>query len=284
MAVTTVSSLNSLYNVLFEETWYVARQAAMMPNLVFRFQDGGLGAQARKVGEWGSITVNQVAEGVDAAGASTFGKTLGATLTPSDAVGVAILTDDMVNTDQENTVAALSFEMGNAIATSVDESIVDLFPSFSTDKGTGAGQTATLASASAAISILINNKASGPFNFVLHPYQWHDIFKELGMPAATYSFLGDVANEALREYSVGQFVGARWFINSNIDVDGSDDAVGAVFSPRAIGYDPRGEPKYETERDASLRATEYVVVHKYAVGILKNTWGVKLTSDASEPS
>lgn len=284
MAVTSVSSLNSLYNLLFEETWYVARQASIMPNLVYRFQDGGLGAQARKVGEWGTIAVNQVAEGVDAAAASTFGKTLAATLTPNDAVGVAILTDDMVNTDPENTIAALSFEMGNAIAGAVDESLVDLFPSFTTDKGPGAGSNATLATASAAISVLINNKAPGPFNFVVHPYQWHDLFVALGMPAATYSFLGDVANEALREYTVGQFVGARWFVNSNIDVDGSDDAVGAVFSPRAIGYDPRGEPRYETERDASLRATEYVVTHKYAVGILKNSWGVKYTSDASTPS
>lgn len=284
MAINTTSSLNSLYNTLFSDTWYVAREQAMMPSLVTRFNNSGLGFQARKGGVWSQISVSTVADGVDATNAQAFDKTLEYTLTPSDAVGVAILTDHMVNTDPDNTVASLAFEMGSAVAEKVDTDIVNLFTSFTTDKGDGAGNTATLANASAAIAVLRNAKAGGPINAVLHPYQWHDIYVELGLPAATYSFLGETANEALREYTVGQFISARWFINANITVDGSDDAIGAFFSPRAIGYDPRGEPRYETERDASLRATEFVVTHTYAVGILRNSFGVKFTTDAATPS
>ena len=119
---------------------------------------------------------------------------------------------------------------------------------------------------------------------MLHPYQWHDIWVELGRPAATYDYLGDVANEAMRNYAVGKWVGMAWFTSANITIDASDDAVGAVFHREALALDTRRAPRLEPERDASLRATEMNMTAGYAHGVRRSTYGRYITSDATTPA
>jgi hypothetical protein len=114
--------------------------------------------------------------------------------------------------------------------------------------------------------------------------QWQDLWVELGRPAATYSFLGDVANEAMRNYAVGNWVGMSWFTSANISVDTSDDAVGAVFHREALALDTRRAPRLEAERDASLRATELNMTAGYAHGVRRSTYGRYITSDATTPA
>lgn len=283
MGVSTTSNLNSLYNLIFEDSMFVAQEAALMPNIVRVFDDNQTFA-ARKVSKYTEATAESVAEGVDFAGSSDFGKTLAATLTPSEVVAKFVLTDVMVKNSGPTARRDAALTLGNAMAQKMDTDIVGTFTSFTTDKGPGAGQTMTLAKAGVAMAVLRNTKTPAPLYVVLHPYQWHDIWVELGQPAATKSFLGEVANQAMRDYFVSDMLGATWFVSANIDVDSSDDAIGAVFNPNAIALDMREAPKLETERDASLRATELVLVAGYAVGVIRPEFGVKLTSDASEPS
>jgi len=96
---------------------------------------------------------------------------------------------------------------------------------------------------------------------------------ELGQPAANYAFLGDLANQAMRDYFVaGPLISAT-----------NDDAVGGIFTPKAIVLDTRRPPRLEAERDASARAWELNMTAGYAYGIQKQDYGVGYTSDASEP-
>ena len=106
----------------------------------------------------------------------------------------------------------------------------------------------------------------------------------MGQPNATYSFLGDTANQALRDFYVGNWVNATWFISANIAVDSSDDAYSAVFNPNALGFDTRESPTLEPERDASRKATELNMSAGYAVGVIRSTFGVYLIHDATEPT
>ena len=76
----------------------------------------------------------------------------------------------------------------------------------------------------------------------------------------------------------------NWYTSANITVDGSDDAISAVFNPQALAFDSRISPYMETERDASLRATELNIVAGYATGIIRQEFAVKYTADATEPS
>lgn len=106
----------------------------------------------------------------------------------------------------------------------------------------------------------------------------------MGQPAANQALLGDVANQALRDFYVGRWVNIQWFVNANISVDGNGDAISGIFNPQAIGFDSRKAPTMEIERDASLRAWEMNMSAGYGYGVIRNSFGVKFTADASEPS
>lgn len=106
----------------------------------------------------------------------------------------------------------------------------------------------------------------------------------MGQPAGTYPFLGDLANQALRDFFVGSWLNSEWFTSANITIDSGDDAIGAVFNSNALGFDSREAPTLEPERDASLKGWELNMSAGYAVGELRDEWGVSLTHDATEPT
>jgi len=164
----------------------------------------------------------------------------------------------------------------------IDSDLVDLFSGFTTDKG-AAGSALSIARCAKAISKLRANKAPNPLYFVLHPYGWHDIWLELDQPSTNQAFLGDVANQAMREFYVGNWMAAQWFISANIDVDDDDDAVSGCFHREALALDTRKPPTLEPERDASKRAWELNLYAWYAVGERRDSYGVGLTHDATEP-
>lgn len=281
MAISTKSDLNSLFNTIFEDALFVAREMNMMTNMVTVYN--GAGYAQRKISQWATLTAEAVNEGVDYANPQTFDKSVLATLTPSEVMGQSILTDVMYETDPEDTRRACAQELGNAMATKIDSDLVGDFASFSTDVGPGAGSTATLAKFGVGASILRNNKVMNPLYAVCHPFHWHDLWVELGQPAANKAFLGDVANRAMQDFFVGSFLNMNWFVNANIGVDGNDDAVSGIFNPQALAFDSRKAPTLEPERDASLRAWELNLVGGYAHGVRRSTFGVKYTADAAQP-
>jgi len=281
MAITKVSDLNSLYNLIYEKARFVARDMNLMVNLVDNRSASGY--MARKISERPQITATAKGEGVDFASPTTFGRTLVATLTPGVAFAQALLTDEDMQTDPDNAARDAAMEGGMAIAQKIDDDLANDMASFTTDKG--ATTTAlTIAKCAAALAVLRNNSVPGPFTFVLHPYGWHDVWTELGQPVANDAFLGDVANEAMRQYFVGNFLAAQWFVNANIDVDGTPDAISGVFTRSAIMFDTREPFTMEPERDASMKATELNFSAGYAHGVVKASYGIKLTHDATEPA
>lgn len=281
MAITTKSALNSLFNTIYEDALFVAREANLMTNLVRNFS--ATGWMNRSVAVRPQISAVAVTEGVDFASPTTFGRSALATMTPTEVMAQVVLTDVDIETDPDNARQDASRELGMAISTKIDTDLVAEFTDFDTDKGT-AGSSLTIARCAAGVSVLRNSSIPNPIYFVLHPYGWHDIWTELGQPGANQAFLGEVANQALRDFYAGRWLNADWFVNANIAVDGSDDAISAVFSPQALGFDTRKEPTLEAERDASLRAWELNIVAGYADEAIRTDYGVKLTHDATEPS
>lgn len=282
MPITTKSDLNGLFNTIYEDALFVAREMNMMTSLVTVYN--GSGYAPRKIGQWAQLTAETVAEGVDFAKGEKFDKTLLATLTPSEAMAQTIITDVMYETDPDDTRRSAAQELGNAIASKVDTDICSDFASLTTDVGPGAGSDATLAKVAVGVSKLRNSKIPNPLVAVLHPYAWHDIWVELGQPTTNQAFLGDVANQALRDFFVSNVLNLTWYINANIAADASDDAVSAIFNRQALAFDSRKAPVMEPERDASLRAWELNMVTGYAHGVRRPTYGVKYTCDVSEPS
>lgn len=282
MAITKISDLNSLFNEIYERAVFVAREMNLMTELVSGYTATTFAP--RNLSTRPQLTVETKAEGVDFTNAQTFGKTLVGTLTPTMKMGQVVLTDEDVMTDPDGAVSDASTELGQAMAAKIDTDLLSVFSSFTTDIGS-AGATPTLAKVAAGINILRGRNAFGRPNVVMHPYCWNDIWLELGQPAAEKAFLGDVANQALKDYWVGSFLAANWYISGNISIDGNDDAVNGIFTREAIAFDSRVAPTMETERDPSLLGWEINLHAGYATGLgNRPTFGIKYTADASIPS
>lgn len=283
MAITKVSDLNSLFNTIIEDTLFVARENTIMAGLVMPY--GATGWMDRKIPIRPQLSMTEVAEDEDFATPTTFGKSLKATLTPVMYMTQVFLTDRDIETDPDSAQGDAAREAGFAMAENVDTKLLGLFGSFTSSKGT-ANNALTLSNVAAASAVLVANKARGEVWVVLHPYQWHDIWVELGQPGTQKAFLGDVANEALRRGVVGEFVGLSWARSSNITIDANSDATGAAFTREAIGLDTRRRPRMEPDRDPSFGggAWELNWSHGYAHGIIRNEFGVYIISDATEPT
>lgn len=285
MAITQTSDLNSLYNQIYERALFVLRETNLMVNLVSNYSANTF--YTRNITTRPTLTVETAAEAVDYTNAQSFGKTLVGTLTPQERIAQVVITDIELMNDPDPTAADASQEMGAAMAAKIDTDLAALFPSFTTDKGPGAGSAATIATVAAGISVLQNRQAvqDGPINVVLHPYSWWSIWKLLGQPVSNAAFLGDLANQALRDYYVGNWLGVRWFTSSNIATDSGNDAVSGIFTQSALAFDSRIAPYMETDRDPSLRATEWNLVCAYATGVGKRpNLGIKYTAAADEPT
>lgn len=281
MAITKVSDLASLFNTLYDDALYVARETNVMLSLVRTFN--AVGWMNRVVPIYAQVTAQSIGEGIDFANPTTLSKSASATFTPAEIMAQVLLTDRDIDTDPDGARQAAAQELGGAIATKIDTDIAAEFINFTASKGS-AGNALTIAKVAAGIAVLRNAKAPQPLYVVLHPYGWHDIWTELGQPAATYAALGEAANQALRDYFMGAFLGAQWFINANIAVDGSDDASGAVYNRGALGFDSRKEPTMEPERDASLRAWELNFSAGYDTAVIRDAFGVELIHDATAPT
>lgn len=284
MAVTSTSALNSLFNTIYDDALFVAREMNLMAALVDN--RSATGWMNRVVPTRPAISAVSVGETQDFNSPTTFGLTAKATLTPGEIIAQVVLTDRDMDTDPHGAQQDATMELGGAVATKIDEDLVTLFASATTDKGDGAGNAATIANAAAAIAVLNNNKAFqfGGVNAVWHPYHWHDLWVELGQPGANQALLGETANQAIRDYFVGSFLRATHYTSANISVDGSDDAVSGLFVRPALMLDTRRAPRLEPERDASARAWELNMTAGYAVGIVRQEFLMGFTADATEPS
>lgn len=285
MAISTTAELNALYNDIYEDSLLALREENLMVGggLVTMYLNGR-GYADRKVGVWSAASVAVKPEGDDFVTGTQYSKSLAATFTPQVRMAQFVLTDEMKQTDDvDNVRTRATDELASSIAEQIDVDMLTLFSGFSSVKGS-ANNPLTIAIVAAAQTKLRTNKARGQRNAVLHPAHWHDLWIELGQPVATKVLLGDVANQALMDFYVGDWMGMRFFISANIPVDGNADAYSAVITREALAYDQREAFALEAERDASRKAEELNASVGYAVGELRDAAGVAILSDATEPT
>jgi hypothetical protein len=281
MTTSTVTSLNSLFNSIFEDAIFVARETNLMAGLVTQYTGGGMAD--RKLGIYPTLSAQQVAEGTDYANATEWTKTSQMSITPANYMVQVVLTDQRIATDPDDARRDAAREMGAAVGTKIDTDLTALMADFSTDLG-ATGSSLTVQRCANAMAKLRTNKAPNPINFVLHPYGWLDIWTELGQPASNKAFLGDVASAAMRDFYVGDWMGAAWFTDANIALDSTPDAFSGAFHREAIALDTRRAPTLEVERDASKLGWELNMSVWYGTGERRDSFGIQLTHDATAPS
>jgi len=192
------------------------------------------------------------------------------------------LTDLLEEASNDDTAAAVGRQLGAAMAEKVDTDLAALFTGFS--NSVGAVETEiTVDDMFKAAATLRNNKAPGPYVAVLHPYQAFQLKKLLAGNGNTPMNNHDLANEALRTGYVGQIAGIQIFESTVITGPDSagDGFIGAAMSADALGYMVKRSMRIETQRDASLRATEIVGSMAYGTSELIDAYGVKIIADAA---
>jgi len=275
-ANTTSSTLDDLFANIILEARYTAESNSIMLGLCTRYDIGNVAGKTVQVPKYPSITAAGLTEGTDMS--QTTVSTTSKTITVSE-VGAQVVLTDLAAMGAGNPAQELGTVLGNAIATKIDKDLIALFDGFSTSLG-GAGTEITVADLMKAAATLKTANAPGQMAAVVHPYHAYQLKANLTNTFANPNG-GDLQNDAMRNAFVGQIGGIDIYESSNVSIDGSDDAKGAVFVPQALAIAMKRDFNLETQRDASLRAFELNATAIYGVGELDDDYGVELLFDAA---
>ena len=270
------SNVSDLLPSIVAEALFQAQERSIMRNLVKNYTMGANNGKTITVPKWTATAAGDLTEGTDMS--NTALDTTSAVLTVSEVGVMSTITDLALRTSAANVVADAGRLMGEAIAKKMDQDLLGLFDGFGTAIGNGATQISA-ASIFEAVARLRAAGVSGDDLFcVVHPYVAYDI--KSGLTNTFAGHAGDLSNEALRSGYVGTIAGVNIFESSNI-ADTAGASKGAVFHRDALGLAMMQDINIETQRDASLRATELVATAVYGVGELFDNYGVELNFDSS---
>ena len=273
----TTTVLSELLPSIVAEAMFQAQEQSIMRGLVKNYTMGANNGKTITVPKWDTVAAAAVAEGTDLT--NTALNTTSATLTVSEVGVMATVTDLAVLTSAAYVVADAGRLMGEAIAKKIDQDLLGLFNGFSTVVGS---PTTTISAAKIfeAVAKLRNNGVSGADLYcVLHPHVAYDLKANMTNTFANPN-AGDLQNEAMRTGYVGQIAGVNIFESANI-TDTNGDSLGGLFHRDALGLAMMQDINIETQRDASLRATELVATAVYGVGELFDTYGIEMSFDST---
>jgi hypothetical protein len=278
---TTSSTLSELFTNITQEAIFTFQETSVMRPLVTLYPIIGSGKTV-EVPVYPTISASAVNEATDLS--NTAVNPTSATITASEVGVMTTLTDLGANSASRNVGADIGKLFGEAIAKKVDTDLVNLLDDFASasDQG-GAGTELTADLLFKAQAILRSANVPAPYYGVFHPKALFNLKKTLTQAgyAGTATAISDIGNEALRNGYIGRIAGIDVFENANITIDAYDDSYGGVFHPASLGLAMKEEFKVESQRDASLRATELVASIVYGTGVIKDTYGVTVRTDTA---
>lgn len=275
---TTSTGISELYTNIIQEALFTFQETSVMRPLVTTYSISGSG-KTISVPVYPAISAAAVAEGTDLSNTAINPTEI--TITASEVGVMTTLTDLARDSASRNVASDIGKLFGDAIAKKVDTDLSALFASFTVDVGSASTElTADLLFK--AQSTLRSLNIPAPYYGVFNPKAVFNLKKTLTNAGYTTSSnaLSEIGNRALIDGFVGRVAGIDIFENANIAIDTYDDSVGAVFHPSSVGLAMKADFKIETQRDASIRGTEIVATVTYGKGLIKDTYGVKITSDS----
>jgi len=277
---TTSSTLSELYTNITQEAIFTFQETSVMRPLVTLYPLMGSGKVA-EVPVYPAISAAAVNEATDLS--NTAVNPTSATITASEIGVMTTLTDLGASSASRNVGADIGKLFGEAIAKKVDTDLCALFSSFTTNTGGAAGTELTADLLFKAQAQLRTLSVPAPYYGVFHPKALFNLKKTLTQAgySGTATAISEIGNEALRNGYIGRIAGIDVFENANLSIDGSDDSIGGVFHPASIGLAMKEDFKVETQRDASLRATEIVASIVYGKAVVKESFGAAITTDAA---
>ena len=283
MAIQTATSgnLETISNIVLAKTRYTAESAAPCKNLIEHFPLGS-GQKQLTIPKSGSISFDNLTDGVDIADSKDLSIST-TDLTTGEVGGKFIITDKLAKQFNEDVFSMIGRLAGDAQARKVDKDIIALFAALNGGTSLGAsGNPFGLTQAFGVAAHAQSNMFPNPVYIVQHPIPLMQLNKSGAAVGATY-YAGIIGEneDLLRRFFGIQINGVNMFWDANIVVDGSSDAVGAIFSKNAMAFLESKDWGVERERDASLRAWEVVYVADYGVFEIDDTYGAPMTYAAA---
>jgi len=291
MAITTLQQCQDTIPTVIEKARFTELFGFPMAALVQNIPKKGKGSTVN-VPYWGILSASTLTEGVDMANSQTLVDT-NVPVTLNEVGAKVILTDNLIEDDQEEVKGVAGILLGNCLGLKRDTDLLALL-----DNGTnslcGANTPITMGHIAAGRALLQGNATSvggpcpGPYTVILHPFTTLDLVDVVTpiLPTATYTpaMSGGLTDEILRQYTIGRLFGMNMIEDGNLPIDDDDDIKGGIIGPTSIILATAREWNVEPERDASLRAWELNCVGRYGVANYLNGWTVELYADAATPA
>uniref|UniRef100_A0A6H1ZDM2 Putative capsid protein n=1 Tax=viral metagenome TaxID=1070528 RepID=A0A6H1ZDM2_9ZZZZ len=274
----TTGNLANAQNVMITQCVYTAEHSDPVSSLVTNFSlpKGHKTLTYPKVGQ---MTASNLTDGEDIIDQENIGLT-SVDLTTSEVGLKVILTDKLVRQFNEDTFKVIGRQMGDAMSRKLDRDLIALFSALNGGTTWGVDNLVLSIAHAAGISGRARaNKWPRPIYAVHHPNAMGALAKATMAVGATYyaGILDTISKEIFANFWRYSIDGIKWFEDGNIDkVAGQDSGYGAAFSKDALACIKSLAPTTERERDASLRATEVVIVSDYGVFELDDGYGAPL--------
>jgi len=270
---TTTTTLTELIQASIGEARVVSSQGVNLEEYVTRRPlEAGKGSATFPI--FDEEVMNSVAEGTDLT--NTAFDSTAVTITPGEYGLMTTLTDLASNRAGAQAAIDIGRVMGEAARAAKNEAIYALCDGFSTALGT-TDTDITEALIQQAVATIRAAKAPGPYYMPVTPWVLEDL---LGLYSTNTNYTAEaLRNQSVLEGTLPPIHGVIPLIVDNITGIDDADTKTAVFSGAAIGYVEEWDFRVETERNASLRGTEWVATASFGVGEIKDSWGVELLVD-----
>jgi len=280
MAIQTASTteLDEAQRIIIAKARFTAEHLAPMLSLVEHFTLGK-GEKQLTIPKVGQMDASDLTDGLDITDSEDIGMT--AFQVDTEEVGLkVILTDKLARQLNEDVFAMVGRQVGDAMARKKDKDLLALFNGLG---GSADGADAiTLAYYQAVSSLLRAVPSPMPIVAVIHPFQAH-ILKVALATTGTYGWHTGISADVLTQWQVANIAGIPCYEDGNITY--TTTAHGAMFSRTGcLGYLQSLADTTERERDASLRATELVIVSDYEAFEIDDNYGYDMFYTCVSPT
>ena len=278
MAIQTVTTgqLEDAQAIVIGECLFTMEHNSPTKNTFTKYTLGS-GEKQITVPKVGQMTARSLVDGEDITTSEAIGMTT-TDLTTAEVGLKVILTDKLVRQEKPDMFRTVGRQMGEGVDRKVDTDCLALFDGLSNTAG-ASGAGLNLRSFLAVIAMLKTQKAPRPWACVHHPNAIYKLARTVTTTAGTYPFPRGFSEDLLKDFWNLTIDHVGVFDDGNIT--SAVTSKGAMYSKDCFCYIESQAPYVERERDASLRATEVVMVTDYGVFELDDSRGAGLTYDIS---
>ena len=272
----TTGNLENAQKIILSSARYTEEHNAPALALIEQFSLPK-GAKQVTVPKVGQMSMSDLVDGQDIIDEEEIGMTT-VDLTASEVGAKVILTDKLVRQAADNVFSMIGRQLGDGMARKKDTDVIALYPNLNGGTVLGAdGRSMSAANTHAIISNAKANKFGSQLYILHHPNAVANLSKEAATTAGNNAEItsGWSADLLSNFYSgLRPINGVPIFEDGNIDkVSSVDSGYGVIADKTAMAALTSVETRTERQRDASLRATEVVMVSDYGVFELDDSRG-----------